>query len=90
MAFDTEEYTSNALWFLAGAAVGATIALLFAPAPGRVTRRRIRHAGRRSLIAAERAGEDLMDKGREIYEKGKHLADEAAELFDRGKKLVEG
>ncbi len=90
MAFDTEEYTSNALWFLAGAAVGATLALLFAPAPGHVTRRKIRHAGRRGLIAAERAGEELMEKGRDIYEKGKQVADEAAELFERGKKLVEG
>ncbi|MGQ9915919.1 MAG: YtxH domain-containing protein [Bryobacteraceae bacterium] len=90
MAFDAEEYTSNVLWFLAGAALGATLALLFAPAPGRVTRRKIRHAGRKGLLAAERVGEDLMEKGRDMYEKGKHLADEAAELFDRGKKLVEG
>lgn len=90
MAFDAEEYTNNVLWFLAGAALGATLALLFAPAPGRVTRRKIRHVGRKGMIAAERVGEDLMEKGRDMYEKGKHLADEAAELFDRGKKLVEG
>ena len=90
MAFDREEYTGNALWFLAGAAIGATLALLFAPAPGHVTRRKIRHAGRKGLLAAERVGEDLAEKGREVYEKGKQLADEAAELFERGKKLVEG
>lgn len=90
MAVDTEEYTSYALWFVAGAAVGATLALLFAPAPGRVTRRRIRHVAQKGVLAAERAGEDLMEKGREMYEKGRQLADEAAELFDRGKKLVEG
>lgn len=90
MQFDSEEYTSNAMWFVAGAAVGATLALLFAPTSGRVTRRKIRHVARKGGIALERSGQDLMEKSRDIYEKGRNLADEAAELFDRGKKLVEG
>jgi hypothetical protein len=31
-----------------------------------------------------------MDKGRDLYEKGRRVADDAAELFERGRRLVEG
>ena len=31
-----------------------------------------------------------MDRGRELYSKGKNMADEAADMFERGRKLVEG
>jgi hypothetical protein len=31
-----------------------------------------------------------MDRGRELYSKGKSMADEAADMFERGRKLVEG
>jgi len=90
MEFESEEYTSNAMWFIAGAAVGASLALLFAPSSGRVTRRKLRHVARRSGIALDRTGHDLMDKSKDLYEKGRKLADDAADMFDRGKKLVEG
>jgi gas vesicle protein len=90
MPFENEEYTSNAMWFVAGAAVGATLALLFAPTTGRQTRRKIRHVARRGGIALERTGVDLMGKSKDLYEKGRSMADEAAEMFERGKKLVEG
>jgi len=90
MDFDTEEYTSNAMWFMAGAAVGASLALLFAPSSGRATRRKLRHAARRGGIALDRSGHDLVDKGKELYDKGRRLADDAADMLDRGKKLVEG
>ena len=90
MEFDSEDYSSNAMWFVAGAAVGATLALLFAPTSGRVTRRKIKHVARRGGISLERASQDLMEKGKELYAKGRNLADEAADVFDRGKKIVEG
>lgn len=87
---DSEDNTSKALWFVAGVAVGATIALLYAPSSGEKTRRKIKHVARRGTIALERSGQDFMDKGRELYDKGRKMADDAADLFDRGKKLVEG
>jgi hypothetical protein len=31
-----------------------------------------------------------VDKGRDLYDKGRKLADEAADMFERGRKLVEG
>ncbi|MGC4052389.1 MAG: YtxH domain-containing protein [Paludibaculum sp.] len=75
---------------VAGVAVGATIALLFAPSSGRVTRRRISRAAERGRESLADTGRDLADKGRDLYEKGRRLADEAADMIDRGKKLVEG
>jgi gas vesicle protein len=86
-----QEDTSNkALWFVAGAAIGATIALLFAPATGEVTRRRIGRTAAKGRDYVEEAGRDVLDRSKGLYEKGRKLADDAAELFERGKKMVEG
>jgi gas vesicle protein len=85
-----EDYTSKALWFVAGAAVGATIALLFAPASGEETRRVIGRTATRSRDALADAGRDVVEKGKNLYDKGRALADDAAELLERGKRLVEG
>lgn len=90
MYSEIEENSGKALWFVAGVAVGATIALLFAPSSGRVTRRRIGRAAERGRDSLTEAGHDLAEKGKELYDRGRRLADEAADMIDRGKKLVEG
>lgn len=86
----SEEAGGKAVWFVAGVAVGATIALLFAPSSGRVTRRRIGRAANRSKESLAESGQALVDRGKELYERGRKMADEAAEYFERGKKMVEG
>jgi gas vesicle protein len=86
----SEETGGKAVWFVAGVAVGATIALLFAPSSGRVTRRRISRAATRGKESLVEGGQSLMDHGKELYERGRKMADEAAEYFERGKKMVEG
>ncbi len=63
--------------------MGATVALLFSPQSGETMRR----------LISRRAGEGhdaILDRGREIYEKGRDIADEAGKLVERGKKLAEG
>lgn len=75
--------SDSAIWFLAGAAVGATVALLFAPQSGERTRKLI---GRKT----DEGRDAIYESGRDLYEKGKEIADEAAHLLDRGKKIVEG
>jgi gas vesicle protein len=85
-----EENGSKALWFVAGAALGATIALLFAPASGEVTRRRIGRTAAKGRDLVEETGRDVMDRSKGLFDKGRKLADDAAELFERGKKMVEG
>lgn len=78
------------VWFVAGAAIGASIALLYAPQTGRDMRRYIQKRAKKSTDAMSDAGRDLMDKGRDLFEKGRHVADEAAELFERGRRIIEG
>jgi gas vesicle protein len=85
-----EENTSRALWFVAGAALGATIALLYAPHSGRETRRRSVRQAEKGRDAIADQGRHLAERGRELYDRGRDLADEAASLIERGKKLVEG
>ena len=78
------------VWFIAGAAIGSAIALLYAPQSGKDTRRYINKKARQGREAVADAGRDLVDKGRDLYEKGRRVADDAAELFERGRRLVEG
>lgn len=78
------------VWFVAGAAIGATIALLYAPQSGKETRRVIKKKTLESREGLADASRDLVEKGRELYEKGLRVADEAAEMIERGRRLVEG
>jgi gas vesicle protein len=78
------------LWFLAGAALGATVALLYAPHPGQQTRRIIGRKARQGREMLEEQGTDLLEKGRDLYRQGRRVADEAADLIERGRKIVEG
>ncbi len=83
-----EDNNSKLVWFLAGAAIGATVALLYAPQSGRDTRKYIRKKTDEGREALADAGKDILDRGREVYDKGRKIAEEAGELFDRGRRLV--
>ena len=80
--------TSGALWFIAGVAIGSTIALLYAPSSGAHTRRKIAHTARSGREKLESQGREMMEKGRDLYDRGRDIADEAAGLFDRGRQLM--
>jgi gas vesicle protein len=77
-------------WLLFGGAIGAGIALLYAPKTGRDTRRMITRRAERGKLYMVDAGKDILDRGREIYEQGRKIADEAQEILDKGRKLVNG
>ena len=85
-----QDNTGSLVWFVAGAAIGAAIALLYAPQSGEKTRRLIGRKAREGRDVIADSGRDLVDKGRELYEKGRRVADDAAELFERGRRAVEG
>lgn len=85
-----QESGDKVVWFLAGAAIGAAIALLYAPASGEETRAKLLEKANEGREALGDRGRELMDRGRELYSKGKSMADEAADMFERGRKLVEG
>ncbi len=81
--------TTRLVWFVAGAAIGASIALLYAPASGVEIRRKLKKSageGRDKLVDG---GKEMLDRGRDLYEKGKKSADEAADIFERGREVVQ-
>jgi gas vesicle protein len=78
------------MWFAVGAALGAAVALLYAPQSGDKTRRLISRKAKESREVLSDSGRDLLDKGRDLYEKGRRVADDAAELFERGRRKVQG
>jgi gas vesicle protein len=84
------DHTGSFAWFLAGAALGATVALLYAPQSGKDTRRYIRKKTREGTEVLAETGRDFMDKGRDLYDRGRKVADDAAELFERGRHILEG
>ena len=83
------EDNSKIGWFLAGAVVGAGVALLYAPKAGKDTRAYIGSSAKDGKQAMEASGKELMDKGKELYDRGKQIAEDAADLFERGRKLVQ-
>lgn len=85
-----DQDNSPVVWFLAGAAVGAAIALLFAPQSGTETRQRIKAKANEGRHVINDSGRDLAGRGKDLFEKGKKLADEAADIFDRGRRMVQG
>ena len=78
------------VWFLAGALLGATIAILYAPKSGKDTRQYISDKAQQSKDAIAGSGMDVVDASKEMFERGRKLVEDAAELFDRGRKLVKG
>jgi gas vesicle protein len=84
-----EDNSDKLVWFVAGAAIGATLALLYAPQSGEKTRRLIGKKAREGRDVLSDGGRDLMDKGRELYDKGRKVAEDAADVLERGRRLVE-
>lgn len=77
------------LWILAGAAIGASFAILYAPAAGEKTRRTLAlktESGRASLTGS---GKEMLERGRDMFERGRKLAEEAADMFERGRQLMD-
>jgi len=85
-----EEGYGRFAWFLTGAIIGATIAVLYAPKSGKDTRRYISGVTQQGRDAVTDTGKDIVDAGKEMFERGRKLVEDAADLFDRGKKLVRG
>jgi len=84
------ELASTIAWFVTGAAIGVTIAFLFAPKSGRETRRYISDKTRQGKEAVTQTGTDIIEAGRDVFERGRKLVEDATELFERGRRLVRG
>ncbi len=79
--------------FLIGLAVGAGVALLFAPQSGEATRRDIVRRGRRAKLRARELAEDFGDKAGDVYEDARDRVEEgidtARAAVTRGKRKVD-
>jgi gas vesicle protein len=81
---------SKVVWFVAGVSIGAAIALLYAPASGAETRKKLLEKTGDSRETLAESGREFMERGRELYEKGRRLVDDAADMFDQGRKIIGG
>ncbi len=86
----SDESAGKLAWFLTGAVIGATIALLYAPRAGKDTRQCLSDASTRGREAVTETSKDIIDAGRDMFERGRKLVEDAADLFERGRKLVRG
>jgi gas vesicle protein len=89
--------SDKAAYFLLGAALGATAALLLAPEKGEKTRRKLVRKGDEVADYLMGAGKDLVDTCEDLYERSAELAGEATRelsgkyraLHDQSKELLE-
>jgi len=81
-----EDYKKVALAFLIGGAVGAGIALLYAPQSGRDTRKDIAKTARRVKKETVNLVEDAVDS---INDFASDVKDKVSDIIDRGKDLSE-
>ena len=84
------EFATNIGWFVAGAVVGMTAAILLAPQSGKKTRKFISDKTLQGKDAVTGTGKDVYDRSKELIDKGRQLVEDAAELFERGRKLARG
>lgn len=88
---NTEEQSYGRFaWFLTGAIIGAVVAVLYAPKSGKDTRKYISDVTQSGRDAVADTSQNIVDAGKEMFERGRKLVEDAADLFDRGKKLVKG
>jgi gas vesicle protein len=91
MADDAQDQLANNIgWFVAGAVVGMTTAILLAPQSGKKTRRLIADKTQQGKDAISETGKDAYDRSKEMIDKGRQLVEDAADLFERGRKLMRG
>lgn len=79
--------------FLIGAAAGAAVALLYAPAPGDETRRRLAEKAREGRERADelgRHGREFVNRQREnltaVVDRGREAVDRGREAYDQSRK----
>jgi gas vesicle protein len=85
-----EECVSRLAWFLTGAIIGSTVAILYAPKSGKDTRQFISERAQAGKEAVTDTTNDIIESGKEMFERGRKIVDDAAALFERGRKMVQG
>ncbi len=76
------------LWLLAGVGLGAGIALMFAPKTGKEMRRYLARVAEDSRERLIEGSQEALDKGKQVFERGKAVVDEALDFVERGRRAV--
>ena len=84
---DRSDASSKLTYFLAGAGIGAIIALLFAPKAGHELRGEIADATRRSMDYANDNARALGQRASDLYSTGR---EKASELYDMSREKTTG
>lgn len=71
---------------LAGGAIGAGVALLYAPAPGEVVRRRLREGAEKTVDTVRRTATEVAEN---VRTRTSQMTEGAREWIERGRSLVE-
>lgn len=87
---EQDERVSRLAWFLTGAVIGATVAILYAPKAGKETRKYLSGRAQAGKDAVTGTTNDIVESGREMFERGRRMVDDATALFDRARKMVRG
>jgi gas vesicle protein len=82
-----EQRSGDAGSFFWGLAIGAAVALLFAPSSGEETRQQIRRRAKRVGRAAQDAAEDISDKVVDRYENARQAVEERIDTARRAIEL---
>jgi gas vesicle protein len=85
-----EDGSNRLAWFMTGAIIGVTVALLYAPKAGKHTRQLITEKTKQGKDAVTDVGGQIADTSRDMFDRGRKVVEEAADLFDRARKLVRG
>jgi len=85
-----EEASERIAWFLTGAIIGITAALLYTPKSGKQTRQFLTEQTQQGKDAAAGTAKDILEAGRDMFERGRKLIEDAADLFERGRRLWRG
>jgi len=65
---DTQDNGSSTLaWFITGAVIGATVAVLYTPRTGKETRRYISKRTQQGREVLTETSKDLMDAGKDMF-----------------------
>lgn len=87
-----ERSGSGVVPFLAGLAIGAGVALLYAPQSGEITRRDLAKRGRRAKVRAQEMAEDLRDRAEDTFDDARSRVedriDSARDAVSRGRRKV--
>jgi gas vesicle protein len=85
-----EDGSNRLAWFITGAIIGVTVALLYAPKAGKHTRQLITEKSKQGKDAVTDVGSQIADTSRDMFDRGRKVVEEAADLFERARKLVRG